>query len=117
MTRKFPSITTIIIMMMIIITTTVVGSMILAEFSLPFVTVLAADDGSNGLFVTSFVSTISSLAIGNNHEYLDGDEDKHGSSSDSHYNVIIETACSIGSIITTDGTNDPDIILGCDLEV
>jgi hypothetical protein len=116
MIRKFPSITTII-MMMIIITTTIVGSMILAEFSLPFVTVLAADDGSNGLFVTSFVSTISSLAIGNNHEYLDGDEDKHGSSSDSHYNVIIEAACSIGSIITTDGTNDPDIILGCDLEV
>jgi hypothetical protein len=31
------------------------------------------------------------------------------------YNVI-ETACSIGSIITTDGTNDPDIMLGCDLE-
>ncbi|HKG88875.1 MAG TPA: hypothetical protein VKA95_11155, partial [Nitrososphaeraceae archaeon] len=30
------------------------------------------------------------------------------------YNVI-ETACSIGSIITTDGTNDPDIMLGCDL--
>ena len=35
--------------------------------------------------------------------------------SDSNYNVI-ETACSIGSIITTDGTNDADIMLGCDLE-
>jgi Ca2+-binding RTX toxin-like protein len=31
------------------------------------------------------------------------------------YNVI-ETDCSIGSIITTDGTNDPGIMLGCDLE-
>jgi RTX calcium-binding nonapeptide repeat (4 copies) len=31
------------------------------------------------------------------------------------YNVI-EATCSIGSIITTDGTNDPDIMLGCDLE-
>jgi Ca2+-binding RTX toxin-like protein len=37
------------------------------------------------------------------------------SSSDSNYNVI-EAACSIGSIITTDGTNDPDLMLGCDLE-
>ena len=34
-------------------------------------------------------------------------------SSDSNYNVI-QTACSIGSIIiTTDGTNGPDIMLGC----
>jgi Ca2+-binding RTX toxin-like protein len=31
------------------------------------------------------------------------------------YNVL-EAACSIGSIITTDGTNDPDIMLGCVLE-
>jgi hypothetical protein len=31
------------------------------------------------------------------------------------YNVI-EAACSIGSIITTDGTNDADIMFGCDLE-
>ena len=31
------------------------------------------------------------------------------------YNVI-ETDCSIGSIITTDGTNDPGIMLECDLE-
>ena len=35
--------------------------------------------------------------------------------SDSNYNVI-EATCSIGSIITTDGTNDADIMLGCDLE-
>jgi hypothetical protein len=32
------------------------------------------------------------------------------------YNVI-EAACSIGSsIIITDGTNDADIMFGCDLE-
>jgi Ca2+-binding RTX toxin-like protein len=31
------------------------------------------------------------------------------------YNVI-KTACSIGSIITTDDTNRPDLMLGCDLE-
>jgi hypothetical protein len=31
------------------------------------------------------------------------------------YNVI-EAACSIGSIITTDGINDADIMFGCDLE-
>jgi hypothetical protein len=31
------------------------------------------------------------------------------------YNVI-EAACSIGSSITTDGTNDADIMFGCDLE-
>ena len=37
-------------------------------------------------------------------------------SSDSNYNVI-ETACSIGNSIisTTDGTNEADIMLGCDL--
>ncbi len=34
---------------------------------------------------------------------------------DSRYNVI-EAACSPGSIITTDGTNGPNIMLGCDLE-
>lgn len=31
------------------------------------------------------------------------------------YNVI-EAACSIGSIITIDSTNDTDIMFGCDLE-
>ena len=36
-------------------------------------------------------------------------------SSDSNYNVI-ESACSIDSIITTDGTNEPDLMLGCDLQ-
>ena len=35
--------------------------------------------------------------------------------SESSYNVI-EAACSPGSIITTDGTKDHDIMVGCDLE-
>jgi Ca2+-binding RTX toxin-like protein len=46
---------------------------------------------------------------------LDGDEDKQDSSSDSRYDVI-EAACSIGSIIATDGTNRPHLMLGCDVE-
>lgn len=29
---------------------------------------------------------------------------------------VIEAACSIGSIITIDSTNDTDIMFGCDLE-
>jgi Ca2+-binding RTX toxin-like protein len=75
---------------------------------------VTADDGSKGLFVP-FASTVSSLAIGNDHEDSNRDEDAHGSSLYSRYNVI-EAACSTGSIITTDGTNDHDIMLGCDLD-
>ena len=94
---------------------TVVGSIvILGGFSLSFV-IVSADDGSNGLFIPSSVSGISSLAIGNDHEDWDGDEDRQDSSAYSRYNVI-ESACSTGSIITTEGTNRPDQMFGCDLE-
>jgi Ca2+-binding RTX toxin-like protein len=71
-----------------IIIAAAVGSIfILAGFSMPFV-IVSADVG---------------------------DEQRQSSSSQSRYNVI-EAACSVGSIITTDGTSDPDIMLGCDLE-
>ena len=94
----------------------IVGSIvILGGFSLSFV-IVSADDGSNGLlFIPSSVSGISSSAIGNDHEDWDGDEERQDSSAYSRYNVI-ESACSTGSIITTEGTNGPDIMLGCDLE-
>jgi Ca2+-binding RTX toxin-like protein len=100
----------------ILILITVVGSIvILGGFSLSFV-IVSADDGSNGLlFIPSSVSGISSSAIGNDHEDWDGEEDRQDSSAYSRYNVI-ESACSTGSIITTEGTNGPDIMLGCDLE-
>src|SRR5215208_7469778 len=96
-----------------IIATVVSLLLIFAGFSVPYMTV-RADDGSKGLFVP-FASTVSSLAIGNNHEDSNRDEDAHGSSLYSRYNVI-EAACSTGSIITTDGTDKSDIMLGCDLE-
>ena len=38
----------------------------------------------------------------------------HRSSSDSRYNVII-AGCSTGSIVATDGTHMPDLMLGCEL--
>ena len=99
----------------IIILVTVVGSIfILGGFSLSFV-IASADDRSNGLFIPSSLSGVSSLAIGNDHEDWDGDEERRDSSEYSRYNVI-ESACSTGSIITTEGTNGPDIMLGCDLE-
>jgi len=106
MSRKFRSIT-------MTIATVVSLLLIFAGFSIPYMTV-RADDGSKGLFVP-FASTVSSLAIGNNHEDSNRDEDAHGSSLYSRYNVI-EAACSTGSIITTDGTDKSDIMLGCDLE-
>ena len=87
--------------------------LILTGFSVPYMTVFA-DDGSEGLFVP-FASTVSSLTIGNNHEDSDRDEGARGSSFYSRYNVI-EAACSIGSIITTDGSEKSDIMLGCDLD-
>jgi hypothetical protein len=109
MPRNFPSITTIII------TAVVVGSvLLLAGYSFPFA-IISADNGLNELFVPSFVSSASSLTTGNHHEDSNDDGHKQGYSSDSRYNVI-EAACSIGSIVSTDGTNDPDIMLGCDLE-
>jgi Ca2+-binding RTX toxin-like protein len=109
MPRNIP-LTTIIIILL-----TLVGSIvILGGFSLSIV-IVSADDGSNGLFIPSSVSGISSLAIGNDHEDWDGNEERQDSSAYSRYNVI-ESACSTGSIITTEGTNGPDIMLGCDLE-
>src|SRR5919107_1885760 len=102
---------------MVIVTTkiaTVISILlILTGFSVPYMTV-SADDGSKGLFVP-FTSTFSSLTIGNNHEDSNRDEGTRGSSLYSRYNVI-EAACSPGSIITTDGTRKPDIMLGCDLD-
>jgi Ca2+-binding RTX toxin-like protein len=75
-------------MTIVITTATVIGIMLLvAGLSLPF------------------VSNVSAT----NHQ------GSFSSSSDSRHNVI-EAACSIASIISTDGTNDPDIMLGCDLE-
>ena len=106
MSRKFHSTT-------VIIATVVSLLLTFANFSLPYMTV-SADDESRGLIVP-FASTVSSLAMGNNHEDSNRDESARGSSLYSRYNVI-EAACSPGSIITTDGTRKPDIMLGCDLD-
>jgi Ca2+-binding RTX toxin-like protein len=106
MSRKFHSTT-------MIIATVISILLILTGFSVPYMTVSAVD-GSKGLFVP-FASTFSSLTIGNNHEDSNRDEGTRGSSFYSRYNVI-EAACSIGSIITTDGTDKSDIMLGCDLD-
>jgi Ca2+-binding RTX toxin-like protein len=91
MSRKFHSTT-------VIIATVVSLLLIFANFSLPYM-IVSADDGSKG----------------NNHEDSNRDESSHGSSLYSRHNVI-EAACSPGSIITTDGTDKPDIMLGCDLD-
>src|SRR5918996_981624 len=106
MSRKFRSTT-------MILATVVSLSLIFAGFSVPYTTV-RADDGSEDLFLP-FASTVSSLAIGNNHDDSNRNEDAHGSSLYSRYNVI-EAACSAGSIITTDGTDKSDVMLGCDLD-
>src|SRR5687768_5851690 len=107
MSRKFRSTTMIV--------ATVISLLLLfAGFSIPYMTVTADDDGSKGSFVP-FASTVSSFAIGNDHEDSNRDEDARGSSLYSRYNVI-EAACSAGNIITTDGTDKPDIMLGCDLD-
>jgi Ca2+-binding RTX toxin-like protein len=107
MSRKFRSTT-------MIVATVISLLLIFAGFSAPYMTVTADDDGSKGSFVP-FASTVSSLAIGNDHEDSNRDEDARGSSLYSRYNVI-EAACSTGNIITTDGTDKPDIMLGCDLD-
>ena len=74
-------------MTIVITTVTVIGIMLLvAGLSLPFVSNVSAADHRGS-----------------------------SSSLNSQYNVI-EAACSIASIISTIGTNDPDIMLGCDLE-
>jgi Ca2+-binding RTX toxin-like protein len=91
MSRTFRSTT-------MIIATVISLLLIFANFSLPYM-IVSADDGSKG----------------NNHEYSNRDESAHGSSLYSRHNVI-EAACSPGSIITTDGTDKPDIMLGCDLD-
>ena len=106
MSRKFHSTT-------MIISTVISILLIFTGLSVPYMTV-SADDGSKGLFVL-FSSTVSSLTIGNNREDSNRDEGARGSSFYSRYNVI-EAACSIGSIITTDGTEKSDIMLGCDLD-
>src|SRR5215213_2774076 len=90
MSRKFRSTT-------MIIATVVSLLLIFANFSLPYM-IVSADDGSKG----------------NNHEDSSRDESAHGSLYSRHN--VIEAACSPGSIITTDGTYKPDIMLGCDLD-
>ena len=106
MSREFRSTT-------MTISTVISILLILTGFLVPYMTV-SADDGSKGLFVP-FASTVSSLTISNNDEDSNRDEGARGSSFYSRYNVI-EAACSIGSIITTDGTDKSDIMLGCDLD-
>jgi Ca2+-binding RTX toxin-like protein len=91
MSRKFRSTT-------MIIATVISLLLIFANFSLTYI-IVSADDGSKG----------------NNHEDSNRDKSAHGSSLYSRHNVI-EAACSPGSIITTDGTDKPDIMLGCDLD-
>ena len=91
MSRKFRSTT-------MIIATVVSLLLIFANFSLPYM-IVSADDRSKG----------------HNHKDSNRDESARGSSLYSRHNVI-EAACSPGSIITTDGTDKPDIMLGCDLD-
>ena len=88
-----------------IIIATVVGAMLLADVGLlfPFVSSMSAADKEDVDDEDSY-----------DHEYSD-DHSSSLSSLDSRYNVI-EAACSTGSIITTEGTNDHDIMQGCDLE-
>jgi len=89
--------------------------LILTGFSLSLA-IVSAEYGSNGFVIQPSVDSISSLAIGNNHEDWEGDGNKQdSSSSDSRYNVI-DSACSTGSIITTEGTTRSDIMLGCNLQ-
>jgi Ca2+-binding RTX toxin-like protein len=106
MTRNVVLMTKLLIMIGLIL--------IVAGFSLSLV-IVSADYGSNGFVIAPSVRSVSSLATGNDHEDQDGDGKKQDSSAYSRYNVI-NSACSTGSIITTEGTDGPDIMLGCDLE-
>ncbi|HEX5892341.1 MAG TPA: hypothetical protein VFY41_05720 [Nitrososphaeraceae archaeon] len=85
-----------------IILATVVGAMLLADVGLlfPFVGIVSAAAKEDADDENSYDLEYS---------------DDHSSSLDSRYNVI-EAACSTGSIITTEGTDDHDIMQGCDLE-
>ena len=86
--------------------------LIFAGLSVPFVNVLAYD-GSYGLFVP--ISGKRSPLTPSHHEDLNGDNGDQKASSNSRYNVI-NAACSPGSIITTQGTDEPDIMQGCNSE-
>jgi Ca2+-binding RTX toxin-like protein len=86
-----------------IIIATVVGAMLLADVGLLFP------------FVGSVSDAGKEDADDENSYDREDSVDHSFSSSDSRYNVI-EAACSTGSIITTEGTDDHDIMQGCDLE-
>jgi hypothetical protein len=69
-----------------------------------------------GLSIVPFVNNVVTADDGSSHHKSSADHgSSSSSSSESRYNVI-ESACSTGSIITTEGTNRPDQMFGCDLE-
>ena len=114
MLEDFPSITSIMII------TIVLGSiLIFGGFSLPFM-IVSADDGSNGKFVSSFVSSVSSL-IGNHHEdFYNEDFDHEQDLGDTERRVIttgsgaetLSTLPTHQGDNTITGNNDGDEIRG-----
>src|SRR5919112_516784 len=101
MLEDFPSITSIMII------TIVVGSiLIFAGFSIPFM-IVSSDDGSNGKFASSFVSSVSSL-IGNHHEdFYDDDFDHEQDLGDTERRVITTGSASetLSTLPTHQGDN------------
>src|SRR5215208_7392652 len=68
-----------------------------------------------GLSIVSFVNNVVTADDGSSHHKSSADHgssSSSSSSSESRYNVI-ESTCSTGSIITTEGTNRPDQMFGC----
>src|SRR5215212_10099854 len=113
MLEDFPSITSIMII------TIVLGSiLIFGGFSLPFM-IVSADDGSNGKFVSSFVSSVSSL-IGNHHEdFYNEDFDHEQDLGDTERRVITtgSGAETLSTLPTHQGDNtitgnNDDTIIG-----
>ncbi|MDQ3868497.1 MAG: hypothetical protein M3250_02940, partial [Thermoproteota archaeon] len=58
-----------------------------------------------GLSIVPFINSVVTADDGSSHHESSADY-RSSSSTDSRYNVI-ESACSTGSIITTEGTNRP----------
>jgi Ca2+-binding RTX toxin-like protein len=119
MQGKFPSTTmkramTLVVGLILIL--------MLSRYSLPFI-IVSADDGSNGLFVSSYVSSVSSLVIGIDDEELGDDFDHTQDTGDTERRVITSgsTAETLNTLPTQHeedntitGNNDGDEIRGTD---
>jgi Ca2+-binding RTX toxin-like protein len=96
--------------------------LMISRFSLPFI-IISADDGSKGSFVSSYVSSVSSLFIGNDDKKDLGDDFDHTQDTGNGDRKVIttgSTAETLNTLPTTHGdntitgNNDGDEIKGTD---